>query len=421
MNHEEARKKVIASMSKFKTRDIDVKFIEEMFEAIDRIHFNGEIEEKLKSTGSTLKFRIGKGTKTAGVCSWKQCEYTITISKKLFDGLFKKGEESLVTDGLKCYSRNECLLMTLEHEITHMIMTLYGVHGEHHGSVFQCVNEGLFGHTDFRHNLLLGESDKQLKKEDVKVGMRVKVENLGEVTVLKLNPKTARVKSDAGKEYRVSYPFLRSVVKSVNVEEEAIKEEQKDEKEEMMESINMIFEQILPHSYLNDVAMRYLLIHAYAIQMSIREMGSEAFVEKAGGFVHYMNESLGKPRPKAFAFIEDDDEAKLLDYLMGEIIESAYNHFQNTLESTDIVTYAMLEEAVRADEDLYFFLTSDMMKTGKEKIPSTRYPWGLGMWVTTSKGPGIITKFNPKTARVKIGDKEYLVKYENLSPFSRGE
>ena len=219
---DDTRNKIIASIKNFETRDITTNFLEELFEAIDKYYFGGELEERLKERESILEFKVSQGTRVAGVCKMdnKRCNYTISISKKLFDGLFKNGEKSLLNNGLKCYSKNKCVLTTMEHEIGHLIMFLYDLYDDHHGRVFQCVVKDLFGHTDFRHELTLGDPDERLKREDVRVGMKVKT-NRGVGTVTKLNPKTAKVDID-GKLWNMPYPLLHPVVKKMSIEDEQL-------------------------------------------------------------------------------------------------------------------------------------------------------------------------------------------------------
>lgn len=220
---ETIRSKIVASIKNFETRDITTELLEEIFEAIDKYYFGGELEERLKEKESILTFKVTQGTKVAGVCSMdgKRCNYTISISKKLFDSLFKNDEKSLRNNGLKCYSKNKCVLSTMEHEIVHLIMYLYDLHDEHHGRVFQCVTKELFGHTDFRHELTLGDPDERLKKEDIRVGMEVRTDKHGVGIVTKLNPKTAKV-DFSGLLMNYPYAHLKPVVKKVSIENEQL-------------------------------------------------------------------------------------------------------------------------------------------------------------------------------------------------------
>lgn len=200
------RKNAVNSIKDFEERSISISFIEELFYAIDEHMLYGYVEEMLIKENSTVKFRISRGTRTAGTCGKDGCVYTISISNQLFDGLFKKGEKTLITNGLKCKSRNECLMLTLEHEMVHLITMLIGS-DDCHGRIFQCVAKELFEHTDFRHEFTKGDVDLRFNKEDVYVGLVVQT-SVGLGTVVKLNPSRAKVYID-GKTWNVPYSGLK--------------------------------------------------------------------------------------------------------------------------------------------------------------------------------------------------------------------
>nr|QBK85981.1 MAG: SprT-like family protein [Marseillevirus LCMAC101] len=201
-----------------------------LFELYDRYFFKGQIQNKLDKTNSTLDFTFSKHTRTGGTCSKKECSYKINIPIALFRGLFQKGEKTLSINGLLCMSNLECLQITFEHELIHLLMYIYDYSSKKpeysqsadtfaaHGKLFQCMVFLYFGHTDTKHNLLRGEAADKIKKEDAHVGMRVKymtkdgTEYHGQI--LKINPTRARMRQDDGRLMNVPYTMLeRSDIK----------------------------------------------------------------------------------------------------------------------------------------------------------------------------------------------------------------
>ena len=196
-----------------------------LFELYDKIFFKGHIQKKLDETNSTLGFTFSKHTKTGGTCSRKGCEWKINIPLKLFQGLFQKGEKNLRSCGIWCTSKLDCLQLTFEHELIHLLMQLYEYQDKKpeynqppdtfraHGRLFQCMVFLYFGHTDYKHDLFLGEASTKIKKEDVRPGVRIKFfssktqeEYYGQIA--KINPKKAVVILDDGREWGVPYSML---------------------------------------------------------------------------------------------------------------------------------------------------------------------------------------------------------------------
>ena len=203
-----------------------------LFELYDKNFFRGHIQKKLDETNSTLGFTFSKHTKTGGTCSRRGCEWKINIPLNLFQGLFQKGEKNLLTNGIWCTSKLDCLQLTFEHELMHLLMGLYEYQGRKpeysqspdtftvHGKLFQCMVFLYFGHTDYKHDLFKGEASTKIKKEDARIGMRVKFffdktreEYHGRIT--KINPKKAAVRLDDGRVWKVPYTMLELSDRSV--------------------------------------------------------------------------------------------------------------------------------------------------------------------------------------------------------------
>jgi hypothetical protein len=207
--------------------------LRKLFELYDKNFFRGQIERKLDATNSTLDFTYSKHTSTAGTCSKIGCKWKINIPIKLFQGLFQKGEKNLLSNGIWCTSKLDCLQLTFEHELIHFLMGLYQYQGKKpeytqsadtftgHGKLFQCMAFLYFGHTDYRHDLFKGEASTKLKKGEAQFGMRIKFFNNktqeeyhGRIT--KINPKRAVILLDDGREWRVPYTMLERSDKSVS-------------------------------------------------------------------------------------------------------------------------------------------------------------------------------------------------------------
>ncbi len=203
-----------------------------LFELYDKIFFRGQIQKKLDETNSTVEFKFSAHTSTAGTCSRKGCKWKINIPIKLFQGLFQKGEKNLLTNGIWCTSKLDCLQLTFEHELMHLLMQLYGysvMKPEYdqpndtftgHGKLFQCMVFIYFGHTAYKHDLFKGEASTKIKKEDAQIGMRVKYFSNKDQEeyhgrIIKMNPKKAIVQRDDGREWNIPYTMLEQSDKSV--------------------------------------------------------------------------------------------------------------------------------------------------------------------------------------------------------------
>jgi len=212
--------------------------LRKLFELYDKNFFRGQIGRKLDATNSTLDFTFSRHTSTAGTCSRAGCKWKINIPIKLFRGLFRKGEKNLLNNGIWCTSKLDCLQLTFEHELVHLLMGLYQYENKKpersqsadtftcHGKLFQCMAFLYFGHTDYKHDLFKGEASSKIKKEEARVGMRVKFfsnktqeEYHGRIT--KINPKMALVLLDGGKILKVPYSMLERSDKPVPVAQDS--------------------------------------------------------------------------------------------------------------------------------------------------------------------------------------------------------
>ena len=186
--------------------------IRNLFNLYDRIFFQDQIMTMIKATNADINFKVSKtnSIKTAGTCQ-KQLKgnritYTLRFPESIFLSLFKNENKSIVSAGVECKSRLDCLQTTIEHELIHLIMSLWkfrargrrsgdGIYSSH-GKLFQRAVHSYFGHTDFRHTYTVENTD-HLKPEEAKIGMKVKfsaAEHKELVGIIKrVNKRTASV------------------------------------------------------------------------------------------------------------------------------------------------------------------------------------------------------------------------------------
>lgn len=202
-----------------------------VFQAYDRVFFDGQIQDMLRDTKSTLDFKVSNGEKatTAGSCSRRGCTYTLTFPNGLYQQLFATSTavgRPLDLAGWKCADRLECLMIIFEHEVTHLIMMLWGYDGRvvqgpgkhiysSHGKLYKCMVNHYFKHSEFSHGLLNNDPSlgEHTGKDALKVGDKVKFKSrkANEVikgAIIKKNPTRAHVDVGGGKIMNVPYTLL---------------------------------------------------------------------------------------------------------------------------------------------------------------------------------------------------------------------
>jgi len=172
--------------------------LENIGKLYDDVFFDGQIYAFMKKNGYSLTYQVTHGGKTtsAGFCAAiktprkTHCFFRIVIPIGVYFKLFNKGEKELRTNGLICVNRLNCLQLTFEHELIHLLMTAYDYQGKvtkgpgkqiysAHGKLFRCMAYAYFGHTEFVHNLFAGEASEILTKEDFEVGRGITVDIKG--------------------------------------------------------------------------------------------------------------------------------------------------------------------------------------------------------------------------------------------------
>lgn len=207
---------------------ITAAMMESIFDAYDAALFGGRIRRHLKETHSTITFKPNaRLTAAAGRCGKAGCHYMMETSTKIFQSLDVSDAKKQRTAGIECTSRLECMLITFEHELIHLLfVTGLASPQDNHGHYFKQAAQTMFAHTSIRHDLLIDERQEKIgkidlakTKADFRVGQLVtfgKPVKSGEIT--KLNPKNAMVLVKDSlqpyaphKTYNVPYPIIHPV------------------------------------------------------------------------------------------------------------------------------------------------------------------------------------------------------------------
>lgn len=230
----------------FKTTDFKVtnKHVKETFIILDKIYFNYKISKFIKNTNSSLLFKAtSQLSKTAGFCKYKYFLdgfgnfdygiYEILISKKIIDNIFSdKKTKALKINGLHCYNRLECYINLYQHEITHLLIAIFctkdgeGMGG--HTRMFKELVYNLFGHTEYKHLLLVGDSLKMEEEEktnkiNLELGDMIETKEFKNTSyvgeVVKLNKNRVKIfiteGNHKGKYVTVCYNFISKINKKI--------------------------------------------------------------------------------------------------------------------------------------------------------------------------------------------------------------
>ena len=190
-NYEKEKQKMNDLMLKYifkseKIIDLTDQQIEKSFLIIDWIYFNNALMNKIKKMKYQISFfASNKLTKTAGKLEYfiyKQHDieiwrkYILTISKKIIENLFCNNEKNLMNGGLLCYNSVHCFIITLQHEIVHLIIYLFCIkfNKPSHSTLFKWIVYNLFEHTEVEHRLLWGDyNNNQAKLENFRASLKL--------------------------------------------------------------------------------------------------------------------------------------------------------------------------------------------------------------------------------------------------------
>ena len=213
--------------------------VKNTFRIMDKLYFNNRISDFIKDSGSTLAFNAtSRLTKTAGCCKYKYyCDefdnvksgtFELQISKPIIENLFNDpSTEALKINGLHCYNKLQCYVNLFQHEIIHLVIAIFcpkeGETMGGHTRTFKQLVFYLFGHTDYKHMLLHGDSvqyDERCNENKQNVNINDTVEFVAETvqysgTVIKKNCKTVTVcciVDGINTTYNVPYGCIANVI-----------------------------------------------------------------------------------------------------------------------------------------------------------------------------------------------------------------
>jgi hypothetical protein len=208
--------------------------LEHLFELYDAEFFAGAFGRKMAAEGHKLEMVPSNMlSKTAGRCTYDptrrkhRCIYTIEISRKVLRDAFRAQGMEYPVGGLVCRSRLECMQLTLEHEMVHLLMYMWqrcndpvkrrtsrtvvdGLVLGGHGRTFKRLVLHMFGHTAIRHGIFSSASvgpGTGSVHAGLTVGMSVVVQGKT-YKVARCNPKKFVGVDETGKRYAIDYRLV---------------------------------------------------------------------------------------------------------------------------------------------------------------------------------------------------------------------
>jgi len=209
---------------------LNKKNIKESFKIFDKIYFENSISDNLKKINAKIYFKVNNRLySTAGRCEYyhlnDKWEFGIVISSKIINNLFISNEKSLKINGKKCYSKIDCYISLFQHELIHLIIYIYciskGKKLGGHTSTFKKLAFNIFGHKEYKHNLLSGDAD-ELEKDELKFksilkkGFLVKTKKIKNIhykgIIYNLTPKYVYIQLSNGLNYKFKYCMIAKIL-----------------------------------------------------------------------------------------------------------------------------------------------------------------------------------------------------------------
>jgi hypothetical protein len=209
-----AQESVCTSMlAKFRGRanftELTKEHVSCAFALIDKELLGGQLAPLLKQERRTISFRVApRMTARAGQLLTEHAkprEHELAISSTLLMQTFQRGSREVVVNGCHCANRTEALLRVVEHEMIHLLFICDGMPAHcrtqsYHGPAFCNAVKKLFGHKDYRHDLVTPR--EVAASSGLEAGCTVRFTMSGETLTGKVNRVTKRatvlVKCDAG-------------------------------------------------------------------------------------------------------------------------------------------------------------------------------------------------------------------------------
>jgi len=226
-------------IKKINVDKLDKKAIKNTFEILDEIYFDNQISERINDINAKMSFDVSNRLScTAGYCeySWKtdyygnkKWKFKLIISNKIINNLFSNKESALKINGLKCRNKLECYLNLYQHELIHLLLFVFcldkGKDYGGHTDTFIKIANNLFGHTEYKHNLLCGDADKneiddaKFRKE-VQLGDEIKSKKIKDKIyqgpVFRLTSKYAYILLPKNRKIGIPYYLIEKIVKKNN-------------------------------------------------------------------------------------------------------------------------------------------------------------------------------------------------------------
>lgn len=141
---------------------VSKELIENIYLLYNEVFFNGKISKMVKKNRGNLVFSVSnRMSSTAGLCLTSGCNYEIRMSAAIFSTVKPTVDNPRVTNGVICTDMLSALLITFEHELTHLIVRLTKPIVEtgnriysSHGYYYKDLVNALFGHLEIKHDLL---------------------------------------------------------------------------------------------------------------------------------------------------------------------------------------------------------------------------------------------------------------------------
>ncbi len=217
---------------------VDNHHVKETFKILDKIYFNNNITHFIKESGSSITFNASSRlTKTAGFAKSQYYldkygnvdygNFEIQISKPIINNIFNdKKAKSLKINGLHCYNKLDCYINLYQHEIIHLLITIFctkdGIGMGGHTRMFKSLAYNLFGHTEYKHFLLEGDSinieqTEKFNKLNIEIGDIVEStlsKKKGEV--INITNKNVHIRLDNDKIWCIPYRLIDKINKPKN-------------------------------------------------------------------------------------------------------------------------------------------------------------------------------------------------------------
>lgn len=181
---------------------------------IDEAYFGGQLRNKVEEKKTIVTFDItAKTINAAGKCQKKQNEYTIQLNLGMMAKNIKAYGQ-LKSCGLIANSLIECIVLTMEHEILHLVAFLQLIPGiRKHNNQFKQYALNIFGHTSARHEYNTNQEELVKVKTSIEIGDFVKCTKDGEIyKVLRVNEQTLGIQNvKTGSQGRIGYGIIEKI------------------------------------------------------------------------------------------------------------------------------------------------------------------------------------------------------------------